>query len=164
VWGLTRAMTRYTAKHDIPSLVLLQLLGLVPESELQRGIRDIIDELDIMLYIVKQQQEIIGHFKTNAEGILTSERNKKENRGREDQEGLEPEYDPFKKRAKGILDGVCWQVRELDSLKASAVSTAQNVSITNNCNKEIINEIQVDELISLSPQTAGGCGSSISSH
>jgi uncharacterized protein YoxC len=155
VWELTRALTRSTAKHDIPSQELLPLLDLRPESELQREIRDIIDELDIMLYIVKQQQETICHFKTNAEGILTSERNKKENRGREDQEGLESEDNLFKKRAEGILEDVCWQVRELDSLKESVVSMAQSVRITNDCNKEIVNEIQVDELISLKQQQAG---------
>jgi hypothetical protein len=126
VWDLTRALTRSTAKHDIPSQQLLPLLDLRPESELQREIRDIIDELDIMLYIVKQQQEIIGYFKTNVEGILTSERNRKGNRGRED-------LNLFKKRAKGILEDVSWQVRELDSLKESAVSTAQSVRITNYC-------------------------------
>jgi hypothetical protein len=155
VWELTRALTRSTAKHDIPPQELLPLLDLGPESELQREIRDIIDELDIMLYIVKQQQEIIGHFKTNAKEILTSGRNKKENRGREDEEGLGLEYKVFNKRATEILDDVCWQVRELDSLKESALSTAQSVSITNDCNKEIVDEIQVDELISLKQQQAG---------
>lgn len=40
-------------------------------------------------------------------------------------------------------------------MKESALSTAQSVSITNDCNKEIVNEIQVDELISLKQQQAG---------
>jgi hypothetical protein len=155
VWELTRALTRSTAKHDILLQELLPLLDLRPESKLQREIRDIIDELDIMLYIVKQQHEIIGHFKTNAVEILTSERNKKENGGREDQDRLVSEEYLFQKRANGILKDVCWQVSELGSLKESAVSTAQSVRITNDCNNEIFNEIQVDELISFKQQQAG---------
>jgi hypothetical protein len=155
VWELTRALTRSTAKHDIPSQELLPLLDLGPESELQREIRDIIDELDIMLYIVKQQQEIIGNFKINVEAILTSDQNNTVDGAREDQEGLELKRDLFNKRATGILDDVCWQDRELVGLKESALSTAQSVSITNDRNKEIVNEIQVDELISLKQQQAG---------
>ena len=159
VWEVTRALTRSTAKHDIPSQELFPLLNLEPESELQREIRDIIDELDIMLYIVKQQKEIISHFKTNVEEIF-SEQIEKEYIGREDQDKEkilrdDPKYKVFNKRATGILEDVCRQVRELDSLKDSASSTAQSVSIMKDCNKETVNKIQVDELINLKQQQAG---------
>jgi hypothetical protein len=53
----------------------LPLLDLQPENELQREIRDIVNELEIIKYITVQQREIIGSFiKKAREILLLSER------------------------------------------------------------------------------------------
>lgn len=57
---------------DITSFVF-PLLNINPEGKLQREIKDIIDELDIMLLINRQQLAVIRKFVKHAEDILDAQ-------------------------------------------------------------------------------------------
>lgn len=46
------------------------LLDIHPEGKLQREIRDIIDELDMMIHVSKKQKEVIKRFSKHVEHIL----------------------------------------------------------------------------------------------
>lgn len=48
----------------------VQLLDIKPEGQLKREIKDIIEELDIMIHIVKTQEGVFRKFIANAEKIL----------------------------------------------------------------------------------------------
>jgi hypothetical protein len=48
--------------EGIPDRLVLPLLNITHEGRLQREIRDIIDELDIMIHIVRQQEEVIRQY------------------------------------------------------------------------------------------------------
>lgn len=50
---------------------LLPLLNLQPESDLQREIRDIVGELEIIKYITRQQKKVVSKYVTKAREILT---------------------------------------------------------------------------------------------
>ena len=83
---------------------------------MQREIRDIIDELDIMIYVVKQQEQVVAKFTEQALEILDPDDN-----------GMTPQINTFKKRAKALGCELEFQIKELEGLKKSAESTAQNV-------------------------------------
>lgn len=48
----------------------LALLNITPEGRLQRETKDIIDELGMMIYLIKQQREVLRRFKRHVEGLL----------------------------------------------------------------------------------------------
>jgi hypothetical protein len=53
-----------TAELHVP------LLDIHPEGKLQREIKDILDELDIMINLTRRQREIIGRYCKHVENIL----------------------------------------------------------------------------------------------
>lgn len=55
-----------------PTLIFA-LLNVTPEAELQREIRDIIDELDIILHIAKQKNDMISRFFKHANQIMDAD-------------------------------------------------------------------------------------------
>jgi hypothetical protein len=72
---------------------------------MQREIRDIINELEINIYVVKQQEqalEILGNQSKDS-----------------------PQKNAFEKRAKALICEPGAHIRELEELKRSAESTAQ---------------------------------------
>ena len=73
LWQLVDELTNIYQSHanaDVPADTLLPLLKLEPESQMQRVIRDIIDELDIMIQIMEQQNDVITKFTRLAGEIL----------------------------------------------------------------------------------------------
>lgn len=52
---------------------VVPLLNINPEGVLQREIKDIIDELDIMLHITHQQKAVIRKFKKDVEHLIDRE-------------------------------------------------------------------------------------------
>lgn len=113
---------------------MLALLDVTPEAELQREIRDIIDELDIMLHIVGQQEEVIKRFIKFADEVLQTTFAKSPA-----QAGSAPPVDvrsivadqikSFDSRKVDLLSEVEDRIKELKGLKDSALSTAENVSL-----------------------------------
>lgn len=72
LWVWTSKIVNLTSPSflsDITSFVF-PLLNINPEGKLQREIKDIIDELDIMLLINRQQLDVIKNFVKHAENIL----------------------------------------------------------------------------------------------
>ncbi|KAL1861709.1 hypothetical protein Daus18300_008678 [Diaporthe australafricana] len=112
--------------------IMLALLDVTPEAELQREIRDIIDELDIMLHIVGQQQEVIERFVRFAEEILNSNLAKFEQPSSGNvakaQKIVRDQIGWFDTRKADLLSEVKNRIKELEGLKASALSTAENVN------------------------------------
>lgn len=106
---------------------------MTPEAELQREIRDIIDELDIMLHIVGQQQEVIKRFVRFAEDVLGPNPAKSPGQVASDapkgvKDIVEDQIKSFESRKADLLSEVEDRIKELEGLKASARSTAENVS------------------------------------
>ena len=64
---------RKKPKHDEASELHVPLLDIHPEGKLQREIKDIIDELDIMINITRRQRELIKRFCKHVENILDPE-------------------------------------------------------------------------------------------
>lgn len=113
---------------------MLALLDVTPEAELQREIRDIIDELDIMLHIVGQQQEVIKRFVRFAEDVLgTNPANLPRQIGSatpvDVQSIVADQIKSFESRKADLLSEVEDRIKELEGLKASALSTAENVGL-----------------------------------
>jgi hypothetical protein len=64
------------SKDGVTPQSILALVGVMKESYMQREARDFVDELDIMIYVVKQQQQIITNYTELALEIMdTHERN-----------------------------------------------------------------------------------------
>ncbi|KAK2008446.1 hypothetical protein LZ32DRAFT_592108 [Colletotrichum eremochloae] len=73
LWHWTEGASKiYNSKskyEDTAHLPIAPLLNINPEGKLQREIRDIIDELDIMIHVIKKQKEVIKRFVKNVENI-----------------------------------------------------------------------------------------------
>lgn len=126
------------AEDKVDPRIMLALLDVTPEAELQREIRDIIDELDIMLHIVGQQQEVIKRFVRFAEDVLGP--NLATSRGQvapttpaDVRSIVADQTKSFESRKADLLSEVEDRIKELDGLKASAISTAENVGLLLSC-------------------------------
>jgi len=116
--------------------LLLPLLDVTTEGHLQQEIRDIIDELDIMLHIVEEQTGVIETFIKHAritfreagydhgeassfidfDGSLRDSGNHRAYRNA-----------PFEEKIAKLEAKIRRRRKELEALKLSAQSTAQNV-------------------------------------
>ncbi|KAI2627729.1 hypothetical protein GGR54DRAFT_652540 [Hypoxylon sp. NC1633] len=118
-----------TSKLHIP------LLETNPEGSLDREIKDVIEELDIMIHITKTHKIILAKFMANARTILTRrtprqhlwEKSKTEETVT-DPVNKEPDaYARLKFMADERLENVSSRVVELEELRITAVHTADNV-------------------------------------
>ena len=76
------------------------MLNIAPEGKLQREIKDILDELSIMIHLVKQQKEVLEQFKKNVQEILQPEQPDHEDyEVEDDEEGKDSSKSP-----SGCLD------------------------------------------------------------
>ena len=76
VWHWTQkasAVYRSKSKFVDSSDLHVPLLDIHPEGKLQREVKDIIDELDIMINVHKKQREVIRRFCKHVERILDPE-------------------------------------------------------------------------------------------
>ncbi|KAI5863862.1 hypothetical protein GGS23DRAFT_620694 [Durotheca rogersii] len=151
-----RKIYQTKTKGDISELYV-PLLDINPEGKLEQEIKDIIEELDIMIYITKIYKRILSQFILNAESVLDPEgefspdekrsktgrslrvkfRNREsEPRGAQQQGGeAEPgskenkqkDYDWFKINADERLKIVGGRIEELEELRTSAVNTTDSV-------------------------------------
>lgn len=129
LWTLSERLTRIYqsgVEEKVDSDLLLALLNVTPEAELQREIRDIIDELDIILHIAKQQQEMIKRFVRFATDMIEADVNKYKESPYDKM--LPEQQSVFKSHSEILLSDIEDRVNELSGLKSSAESTAQNVS------------------------------------
>jgi hypothetical protein len=71
-----QAAKMYRSRHSFNYVNMdfhIPLLDINPESILQSEIRSVIDELEIMIHLTKQQREVFKRFRKNVERILESE-------------------------------------------------------------------------------------------
>lgn len=147
--------------------LILSLLNVTPEAELQREIRDIIDELDIILHIAKQQQEMISRFIRFATQIISADVDKCNRLGKDspsDQNSsalhiLIQQQGAFKNHSDDLQCEIDDRIKELEGLKLSAESTAGNVSrhllrFLYRHKIEILTGAQVNDLLGLKQQQA----------
>lgn len=66
---LARAASRKSALVDLSALHIA-LLNITPEVKLHRETKDVIEELGIMMHIVRKQKELLRRFIRNAESLL----------------------------------------------------------------------------------------------
>lgn len=115
--------------------LLLALLNVTPEAELQREIRDIVDELDIILHIAKQQKDMISRFVKFANQIIEADvdKYKPENGLSSSQVAtlklLRQQQSAFKTHSDDLSSEIEDRIQELTGMKESALSTAGNVSV-----------------------------------
>jgi hypothetical protein len=160
VWHWTQKASeiyRSKTKVDEASDLHVPLLDIYPEGKLQREVKDILDELDIMLSITRRQREIIRRFCRHVENILdpegrwrsgldpgspsdTGERQTldgeqqardakdREEGKRQDKARRKNHLDWFRMQSQDLLCEVDDRIDELEGLKEAANSTAQSVS------------------------------------
>lgn len=135
------------------------LLNINPEGKLQREIKDIIDELDIMIHVNGKQREVIKRFVKHVENIYdpsgkwrdetlspdgnrdyfrsrsmsrSGEEVRSTEEARKQEEREKDEFTWFRKQAYDLISDVDDRMNELESLRKSAETTSQGVgSFTN---------------------------------
>ncbi|KAI1498006.1 hypothetical protein F5X99DRAFT_342470 [Biscogniauxia marginata] len=159
LWRWTdKAGDIYRSRSDDDTSDLhVPLLDINPEGKLEREIKDIIEELDIMLHITKTHRDILKSFVVNAEHILdpfgtfgqeskrpmtsqnlwmisrrNEERISSPASGRDHDYGLEDhkrreDYHWFKTNADERYASVVDRIEELEELRSSAMNTADSV-------------------------------------
>lgn len=144
----------------IPSDLHLPLLNIDPEGMLQREIKDIIDELGIMIHLVEQQQEVVKKFVKNAAGIILTSKNTKKRQTTKHW---------FDRSSKGLLSDVKSQLGELVKNVSGIILASENTKkrqTTNNwfdlSSEELLSDVKshLGELKSLR-QSATGTSESV---
>lgn len=131
------------------SAFVAPLLNISTEGELQREIKDVIDELDIMIYINTQQKEVMKKFVKDVGHLLNPYETEQGNlspiqtsptrptspscffdRPAEAQKDKELlfNYKWFVRTSQELVDDVEDRIAELEGLKRSAESTSKSVS------------------------------------
>ena len=130
---LRRVISRSVDGEKISDSLII-LLDVRRESKLQHEIRNINDELNMVINVARQQEQMITRFIDIAEKILTTQSKAKAEQ--ESENGQASEEKPswaklhaFQKRAADLKSDISIRMKELDGLKQSAESTAQNVCI-----------------------------------
>lgn len=119
------------------------LLDIHPEGKLQREIKDVVDELDMMIHVVKKQQEVIKRYTKNVERILdpsypntSGSRRSSQIQGTSASDSSntpahgdrQQELLSFRSQSQDLQDELEDRMEELEDLKRNAESTAQSVS------------------------------------
>lgn len=145
LWECTQRLAKLadTGLWDTTDLsdFITPLLNVSTEGELQCEIRDVIDEIDIMIYIGNQQKEVVKKFKKDVEHLLDADNRWRNETGavfpKEDSDGGEQErykdYKWFVINAEELLDDVGDRIAELTGLRQSAVSTSTGVCLPGTC-------------------------------
>lgn len=151
LWDWTRNLTKVASPEALPtdlSEFVAPLLNICTEGALQREIKDVLDELNIMLYLQNQQLDVIKSFVNHAKSLLEPK----------DQPGMSPAASPtspnfpaspasnrpvadrdlelrkknfawFVRMSDKLVDSVKARVGELEALKHSAESVSGSVSL-----------------------------------
>lgn len=146
----------YRGKTEIDvNDIYIPLLNINPEGMLQREIKDIIEELDIMLQITKSHKIVLRDFITNVEHILDpdgvfggvrkrlhKDLSSSPTPGPQDLTGINPrktqsddwnindkeKFNWFRLNADELWNRVSRRIEELEDLRQSAESTSNSVS------------------------------------
>ncbi|KAK7993898.1 hypothetical protein PG989_007279 [Apiospora arundinis] len=152
LWAWTEHWKDNIKKKNKSRMIELQvsLLDINPEGKLQREIKDIIEELEIMIHINRTHKTVLNSFIHQVTHIMDPEgrlRNRfsmrkideevtegtgpspKMNKGERKPSGIvnKTEYDRFETKAEELLSKVTARVEELEELRRSAQSTSDSV-------------------------------------
>jgi len=131
----------------------LPLLDVYTEGELLQEVKDISEELDIMLSITNRQNGLVQTFCQHVEDILVSDRqwklesgppvsatqaNEGESRGDEERNraARQTQLKWFRVQSQALLKKISVQTGELEALRDSAKSTEQSVCRDIDCWQE----------------------------
>ncbi|CAM1509028.1 Fc.00g027670.m01.CDS01 [Cosmosporella sp. VM-42] len=107
------------------------LLNITHEGKLQRETKDIIEELDIMIYIIKKQREVLKRFKKHAEARLEGYHEPRRTRPKEEttEENKKKlvRLQTFTKNVDEILEEADDHIEELEGLHKSAESVCKGL-------------------------------------
>lgn len=134
----------YRAKVQVDPESINPLLDIYPEGILQKEIKDVIEELDMLIDINRTQQQVLGDFILHVVHILDPEgiyrhqtqhgKSHTELNGmsiseEDDVDGNKSKFKWFKVNADEIMAKVHKRTEELEVLKRKAQSTSSSVSI-----------------------------------
>ncbi|KUI59980.1 hypothetical protein VP1G_07196 [Cytospora mali] len=129
LWEWTEKLGSLTSRRNVAATIselVAPLVNISPEGRLQREIKDIMDELDIMIYINEQQKAVMKKFVKNAKGLLNHKLNpSKLSTGTKEQRKTELKW--FSKMAEELLDDVDDRINELSGLRRSAETTSKSL-------------------------------------
>ncbi|RYP51857.1 hypothetical protein DL768_002893 [Monosporascus sp. mg162] len=128
VWESAEKLRRLSSAPSPAELssIHVPLLNITPEGKLQREIKDILDELGIMIHLVEQQKAVLDKFVKNASTIICGNKSgiRKE---KGDRAWNKKANKSFTVSAQEVLCDVENFHLELLSLKASAKSTSDEL-------------------------------------
>ncbi|PSR79122.1 hypothetical protein BD289DRAFT_105629 [Coniella lustricola] len=187
LWTLSQRLTdiyQSGLQDKVDPHLMLSLLNVTPEAELQREIGDIIDELDIMLHVTKQQQEMVNRFVKFALEIMSADIQKVEQKLSEkhhittpktetepgltlliktvrakDQDdanvlnSLSQQLKTFKIRSDDVVAKIQNGMAELAGLRASAISTQENVNALLSLKQQQASVVQAYEAMKQGEET-----------
>lgn len=141
LWEWTGKLGNFARPGYLPANLsdfVIPLLNINKEGQLQREIKDIIDELDIMIYITTQQRDVIKKFKKEVMHILDPSGIWKDKLPNtpisdltdENKRKRHNDYFWFVNTAEELLGDVDDQIGELKGLRKSAESTSTSVSLS----------------------------------
>lgn len=153
---LSNLATRRNIGTDMTAFVA-PLLNISTEGELQQEIKDVIDELDIMIYINTQQREVMKKFVKEVGHLLNPNPTEQGNLspmqtspthptspawppgrpGETDHKKRLDDYRWFKRNSGELVDDVEDRIAELEGLKRSAESTSTSVSLLSTGNVDM---------------------------
>lgn len=130
----------------------VSLLDINPEGKLQREIKDIIEELEIMIHINRTHKTILNGFihqvtqimdpdgrfkprfflhKIDGENTEGTAPNPRPNKASRKASGMvnEADYNRFESKAEELLGKVTSRIEELEELRRSAQSTSDSVRL-----------------------------------
>ncbi|KAI0006728.1 hypothetical protein F4779DRAFT_549192 [Xylariaceae sp. FL0662B] len=167
--------------HGDTSELHVPLLDINPEGKLEREIKDIIEELDIMIHITKTHKEILAKFVANAESILdpygtfgdndkramngrrlwnksfvdanNNSSSSQRHPGEEATDDKRNAYIWFKLNADERIANVVERIEELEELRSSAVSTAISVKDLLELKQQQASVVQAWQAIKQSEET-----------
>ncbi|KUI66265.1 hypothetical protein VM1G_02448 [Cytospora mali] len=129
LWEWTEKLGSLTSRRNVAATItelVAPLVNISPEGKLQREIKDIMDELGIMIYINEQQRAVMKKFVKNAKGLLNHKLNpSKSSTKTKDQRKTELKW--FSKMAEELLDDVDDRINELSGLRRSAETTSKSL-------------------------------------
>lgn len=139
LWDWTQNLSKLASPAALPadlSQFVAPVLNISAESGLQREIKDVIDELDIMLYLQSQQLNVMKTFKKEVELLLAdSDRDKQFSPGASptspisaNAENTSPRRRWFAKKSEELLNGATDRTERLKGLRQSAESVSASVS------------------------------------
>lgn len=103
--------------EKVTSALLITLLDVSNEGMMQQEIRDIIDELDMMLNIIRQQEDAVKKFNELAQSIFDDSPSERK-----------AWRSAFEQRSGRLATEISRGLREVEDLKRSADSTSKNAS------------------------------------